>query len=170
MYDDPTTVLPDSAEVELATDRVHRLIVPAVRVVSLRLLTFEHESIAEAPCTLRVAGRDLEGVTDADGRISFKIVAAGESFEAQLVVDTQVVGWRAAKSVKLEPLPDVSTPEGQRIRLDNLGYVPVFHDEPEQDGVPSAWAIEEFQCEHELAVDGDCGPNTQAKLVEVHGH
>jgi len=30
-------------------------------------------------------------------------------------------------------------------------------------------AVEEFQCDNGLTVDGDCGPNTQAKLKEVHG-
>ena len=170
MEDGPTITLPESAEVELSTDRLHRLIVPAVRLVALRLLTFEHEAIANAACRLRVSGRDIEGTTDGDGKVSFRVVAAAESFEAQLVVETDAVGWDSAHSLELAPLPDVSTPEGQRIRLDNLGYVPVFHDEPEEQDAPSTWAIEEFQCEHGLAVDGDCGPNTQAKLVEVHGH
>ena len=170
MDDGPTITLPDSGEVELPTDRLHRLIVPAVRVVALRLLTFEHEVVADTPCRLTVSGREMPGTTDGDGRVSFKVLAAGDSLEGGLTVQTDTVGWRAAKSVKLEPLPDVSTPRGQRIRLDNLGYVPVFHDEPEDPNEPSRWAIEEFQCEHGLSVDGDCGPNTQAKLVEVHGH
>jgi hypothetical protein len=30
-------------------------------------------------------------------------------------------------------------------------------------------AVEEFQCDHDLAVDGICGPMTQAKLKQVHG-
>ena len=30
-------------------------------------------------------------------------------------------------------------------------------------------AIEEFQCDHGLVVDGKCGPATQAKLKQVHG-
>src|SRR5579863_1672052 len=30
-------------------------------------------------------------------------------------------------------------------------------------------AIEEFQCDHDLKVDGLCGPVTQAKLKQVHG-
>jgi len=30
-------------------------------------------------------------------------------------------------------------------------------------------AVEEFQCDHDLTVDGDCGPQTQAKLKQVYG-
>jgi peptidoglycan hydrolase-like protein with peptidoglycan-binding domain len=30
-------------------------------------------------------------------------------------------------------------------------------------------AVEEFQCDHGLTVDGDCGAQTQAKLLSVHG-
>jgi hypothetical protein len=30
-------------------------------------------------------------------------------------------------------------------------------------------AVEEFQCDNQLTVDGKCGPNTQAKLKAVHG-
>ena len=30
-------------------------------------------------------------------------------------------------------------------------------------------AYEEFQCDHGLEVDGDPGPKTLAKLVEIHG-
>lgn len=33
----------------------------------------------------------------------------------------------------------------------------------------SAAAVEAFQCDHNLLVDGDPGPNTQTKLLELHG-
>jgi hypothetical protein len=29
--------------------------------------------------------------------------------------------------------------------------------------------LEEFQCDHNLMVDGTCNPQTQARLLEVHG-
>ena len=166
----PTIELPANAEVALSTDQAHRLVVPAVREVALRLLTFEHQPIAGTACRLTIGSRELHGTTDPQGRVSFKIIAAGDGIEAGLNADTDVLGWESARPIEIGALPEVATPLGQRIRLDNLGYVPVFHDEPDDPGAPSAWAIEEFQCEHGLSVDGDCGPATQAKLVEVHGH
>jgi murein L,D-transpeptidase YcbB/YkuD len=30
-------------------------------------------------------------------------------------------------------------------------------------------AVEEFQCDHGLTVDGKCGPATQARLKQAHG-
>lgn len=166
----PTIVLPTSARVALSTDQVHRLVVPALQVVALRLLTFEHDPIAATDCTLGIGGRKLRAQTDDDGLVSFKVIMAGDVAEAQLVLDTAVHGWASGRSLLVSELPDVSSPEGQRVRLDTLGYVPVVHDEPEDADTPSRWAIEAFQCEHELLVDGNCGPTTQAKLVEVHGH
>jgi N-acetylmuramoyl-L-alanine amidase len=76
---------------------------------------------------------------------------------------------------RLDPVTEVS---GQIARLNNLGYD--AGDLPEQ--APSAEqveeiqkslrfrsAVEEFQCDFKLVVDGKCGKNTQAKLVDVHG-
>jgi peptidoglycan hydrolase-like protein with peptidoglycan-binding domain len=39
----------------------------------------------------------------------------------------------------------------------------------EEDEARFKSAVEEFQCDHGLAVDGKCGPKTQAKLEEIHG-
>ncbi len=56
------------------------------------------------------------------------------------------------------------TPSGQQARLDNLGY---FASDGDDDAFKSA--VEEFQCDNSLTVDGDCGPATQAKLKQVYG-
>lgn len=39
----------------------------------------------------------------------------------------------------------------------------------QEDRVLFVSAVEEFQCDHGLVVDGECGPATQAKLKQVHG-
>ena len=56
---------------------------------------------------------------------------------------------------------------GQVGRLENLGYH-AGSGTPEEERLFRR-AVEEFQCDHKLAVDGVCGPQTQAKLEEVHG-
>lgn len=43
------------------------------------------------------------------------------------------------------------------------------NDEEEEKKALFLSAVEEFQCDHGLAVDGKCGPATQAKLKQVHG-
>ena len=56
---------------------------------------------------------------------------------------------------------------GQLKRLRNLGYYALPDEQP--DTKLFLAAIEEFQCEHDLNVDGVCGPLTQAKLKDVYG-
>jgi peptidoglycan hydrolase-like protein with peptidoglycan-binding domain len=56
---------------------------------------------------------------------------------------------------------------GQQARLSNLGYF--TGDIDGTDGPEFQMAVEEFQCEQKLTVDGICGPKTQAKLKEVYG-
>lgn len=76
---------------------------------------------------------------------------------------------------RLDPVKEVS---GQIARLNNLGYnagdIPdrPFTDKEADDIRASTRfksAVEEFQCDFKVQVDGKCGPNTQAKLKEVHG-
>ena len=69
----------------------------------------------------------------------------------------------ALKVGHLDPVEEIS---GQLARLNNLGYQAGEGDANDMD---FRSAVEEFQCDNGLAVDGVCGPNTQAKLKDVHG-
>ena len=64
----------------------------------------------------------------------------------------------------LDPVAEFS---GQRARLANLAYL--LNQLTEQTSEEFKSAVEEFQCEHGLAVDGVCGAATQSKLVQIHG-
>lgn len=153
----------------LATDLVHVLVVPGLRFVNLRLLDFEHQPLADLGCVLHVASRLVHGRTDPEARVAFAVRGAATEGEGLLEIANDIHGYRPARAIRLGEIAPVDTPEGQRIRLDNLGYIPV--EGPDDDAeTPAAWAIEEFQCEHGLTVDGVCGPATQSKLAEVHGH
>lgn len=73
-------------------------------------------------------------------------------------------GW----SMRVGYLDPIDQPTGWLARLANLGYYrgPVA-DDANPDDVRSA--VEEFQCDQSLVVDGVCGPVTQNKLKTVHG-
>ena len=69
--------------------------------------------------------------------------------------------------LKIGDLDPVEERTGQQARLDNLGYRagPVGGDNPEQ----FRSAVEEFQCDQDMKVTGDCDSTTQARLKKAHG-
>ena len=69
--------------------------------------------------------------------------------------------------VQIGCLDPIDEPSGQLIRLANLGYYRLDGTDIDQSEFVSA--VEEFQCEQGLTVDGICGPATQAKLKQVYG-
>ncbi len=67
----------------------------------------------------------------------------------------------------LEPVDSFA---GIHDRLVNLGYEPGGRrGRRSSDGVAFLSAVQEFQCDHGLKVDGDPGGDTQAALLEVCG-
>ncbi len=71
--------------------------------------------------------------------------------------------WRL-KIGHLDPVEEFS---GQKARLNNLGYR--AGDATSSDDPQFLSALEEFQCNAKLKVDGASGPKTQSKLKELHG-
>ena len=73
----------------------------------------------------------------------------------------------AAIPVKIGYLDPIDLLSGQKARLNNLGYFAGDPDLAADDDFRSA--VEEFQCDQGLTVDGQCGAKTQAKLKQIHG-
>lgn len=102
-----------------------------------------------------------------------KIKTAGDGSATKKAIDPQSdrVGTLTVQGIalalKLGHLDPVEELSGQVWRLNNLGYragTPAGTAEPE-----FLSALEEFQCDYGLQVDGVCGPVTQGKLKDVHG-
>lgn len=114
---------------------------------------------------------DTELDIDIDG--GEKVKTAGDGSATKKTVDPQsekegklkVKGY--ALDLKLGHLDPVEEPSGQLWRLNNLGYRAGTKPDPKDPIFLSA--IEEFQCDNGLKVDGICGPQTQGKLKDVHG-
>ena len=129
-------------------------------LVQLRLVLRDSDGqpIPDLPCRLQVDKALYSLTTDGEGKIEQEIPLT--AIEAKLLVQGEAV------PVKIGYLDPVEVKSGQRARLNNLGY-DSGTDAADEDSL--RYAIEEFQCDQELTVDGVCGPETQARLKEIHG-
>jgi len=128
--------------------------------------------VAQAQCVLVVDGKTLSVTTDDDGKIDEKISPMAQN--ATLIIqDHQTALNNFEIAIKIGNLDPVEERSGQVARLNNLGY---FAGDPAKDAGDDddaearfRSAVEEFQCDFGLQVDGKCGPVTQSKLTSVHG-
>ena len=149
------------------TDTPHRFRVKRSKnLLRLILEDLYGKPVANAACELTVDGKVFQVVSGGDGKIEQAIPL--KATKAQLLVKD---GETALKGVTLEieigHLDPVAEHSGQAARLSNLGYFLGALDADDDAAFRSA--VEEFQCDNGLAVDGDCGAQTQAKLLSVHG-
>ena len=121
---------------------------------------YDDRPVADSDCQLTIDGRIQAVRTDAQGHIEQQIPFAAEKARL-LVADLEI-------PILIGHLDPIEALSGQKARLNNLGYDagPV---NDAQDGLQLRSAVEEFQCDQHLTVDGICGPVTQARLLEVHG-
>jgi N-acetylmuramoyl-L-alanine amidase len=140
--------------------------------LKLRLVVHDASArpVANARCELRVGNQRVELTTDDQGKLEREIAPTDET--AFLTVkDPQAPDSEILIPMMIGHLDPVDEESGQKARLINLGYLsaPVAGESQDDGEMRFLAAIEEFQCENGLTVDGKCGPNTQAKLKQVHG-
>ncbi len=153
----------DKVEVR-STNQIHQFV---AKIEHLRLAIVVRDAngdpIPNEPCALSVTNPigpiSSTLTTDQEGRVEEQI----DSF-----VDAGEVRVRGqVYFLKIGNLDPVDQPSGQRARLANLGYY--FGEQEDVDEDELRTAVEEFQCDYDLIVDGVCGPKTQKKLSEEHG-
>ncbi|MBI3757313.1 MAG: peptidoglycan-binding protein [Deltaproteobacteria bacterium] len=163
--------IPDKHEKQEArnTEKLHRFVLQQPPL-KLQLLV---EDLYEKPVAGAAYELELEGEsrprtqnTGGDGKIEEAIPPTVER-GVLVIKDPETPLNEIRLAVKIGHLDPVEEISGQKGRLNNLGYYagPIAEDEDE------LWfrsAVEEFQCDYQLTVDGICGPQTQAKLREVH--
>ncbi|MEW5979677.1 MAG: peptidoglycan-binding protein [Acidobacteriota bacterium] len=154
-----------------ATDQRHRFEVK-IQKVKLRLVleNIYEEPIANAECELNIEGETVKLTTDGKGKIEQEISAVAQNATLSAKDPKNPVNLIIIP-IKIGHLDPVEEPSGQKARLNNLGYAagPQEGQDDRLNEEAFLSAIEEFQCEHGLTVDGICGPATQAKLKKVHG-
>lgn len=177
---------PGNAELRKQRDDPHILAVgdlvavpdPVQREV-VRVTEKRHQfRLKTKPLRFRFTLQQWQGRSDEDDPTS--VLLGGEPVERksagksthEVVVDATsdrcvIVSPRRELLCRVGFLQPVETVAGYRERLNNLGYRAGDSDAPSDRQLRSA--VEEFQCDQELAVDGVVGPKTRAALVFVHG-
>lgn len=160
----PDIVIPDFPR---PTDQRHKFVLNAPPL-QLRLVLEDiyEKPIAGAACTLRLGFERRKVTTDGTGRLEQDIPP--DLRDASLTIQVPQTPFEDTEiPIKVGHLDPVDKVTGQRARLNHLGYFPGTGGGADTAAFKSA--VEEFQCDQGLAVDGICGPQTQAKLKQVHG-
>jgi Putative peptidoglycan binding domain/LysM domain len=150
-----------------ATDKRHTFKVDK-KPLFLRLVLEDlyEKPIGGAQCALRISDQVTQPTTTAEGKIQQEIPL--DAHDAFLVIrGDQTPFADTLITFKIGDLDPIDEQSGQIARLNNLGYFAGAIDGSDDTAFESA--VEEFQCDHGLTVDGDCGPKTQAKLKLAHG-
>jgi hypothetical protein len=127
--------------------------------LKLKLQDVNAQPLANQGCKLDVEGAVSSEKTGGDGTIE-KVIAKTAKVGKLTLPDLEM-------PILIGHLDPVEEQSGQIARLCNLGYEPGDVDAPDAERVRSA--VEEFQCDHDLPVNGVCDAATQAKLKDVHG-
>jgi N-acetylmuramoyl-L-alanine amidase len=169
LYPGDLIFIPDnqSREESCSTDKKH-IFVKKASDLKLRLtLRDQYEKpIANASCILILGGKSVTVKTDGKGKIEADIQP--DDHEGILIIQDPETPFDSTPiSFKIGDLDPVDETSGQVARLNNLGYFAGDLEQPDPAAFQSA--VEEFQCDNSLTVDGICGPMTQAKLKKEHG-
>ena len=150
-----------------ATDKRHKFVVRA-RSLKLRLVLEDlyEKPLANAECDLSLGPETRHVTADENGKIE-EIITPQTHDAVLLIKDEQTPFQEVRLPIRIGHLDPFDEFSGQKTRLNNLGYFPGDAKTAEDERFRSA--VEEFQCDHHLAVDGVCGPKTQEKLKQIHG-
>lgn len=162
----------DTKEHTAGTDQLHKYLLSTEPLkLCIKLERAYAQPIANTDCELRLAQEKFMVTSDAAGLVQHAIplnaTDAALLFKDFVKVKDTKLQLDRELDISIGHLNPVEEISGQQARLANLGYYRGGADQI--DEVERASAIEEFQCEHGLKVDGICGPLTQAKLEQVHG-
>ena len=163
-------VIPDTTltQKDAATEKRHRF----VKIEHRLTLRIDVEDAFRAPVKNAAYEFFAEGATaesretDGNGRVELDIPKSTE--RTKLVIRNAETGFSdVVLDVIVGGLDPIDTIEGQSQRLVNLGYLTKLA--ADRDAPELLSAVQEFQCDHSLTIDGRCGPATQGKLEKVHG-
>lgn len=155
-----TLPAPIRREVSRATEQRHVFRLRTTQLkVRFRLERWQGRDAEEAPSQILIDAEPAE-LTEA-GPATWEAPIEPQSDRVVIVTEA------SDRLCRIGFLQPADTVPGYRERLNNLGYRAGDSDDETHLSLRSA--VEEFQCDEGLAVDGVVGPKTRAALVKVHG-
>jgi len=185
--------------VDRPTDGTHSFKLKRQKLtLRLTLQDIYEEPIANAKCLLSVDGTTFNLTSNGNGTIEQDVPPTAQKGILVIQDPDQTAFGDIQIPLLIGSLDPVEEVSGQIARLNNLGYSAGDPDSPPQSGSDSGGsdgsngsddcgcggtgggsgntperlfraAVEEFQCDQNLTVDGICGPQTQAALKKAHG-
>ncbi len=146
--------------VDVPSSAMHRFVVRRSRLaLRIVLLDSSGQPVPDEACTLQVEGDPDDLMTDPGGKVERRIAPSDRRASVTFAgVEVPIdVGF-------LDPVDEVS---GWQARLVNLGYLETPIDDEADPEVLSA--VEEFQCDHDLPITGQCDAGTRQELLDAHG-
>jgi N-acetylmuramoyl-L-alanine amidase len=169
LYPGDEVMIPDLElrEEAKSTDQHHKFQLNTSKLqLRLVLEDFYERPISGASCQVTIDGNSQTLTSNADGLVELDI--PNDAKGGGVIINSDKTPFQNETiPVKIGYLDPADTVSGQKARLSNLGYYFGEIDSSEDDEFNSA--IEEFQCDNDLVVDGICGPATQGKLKQIHG-
>lgn len=168
LYPNDSLYIPDKElkEESGVTEQRHKFKVK-IRPLKLKIILKDlyFKPLSNKECVLHVDGEEFKLTSQANGLVEQDIPSTAQ--QARILIKDNNSPITLEVPIQIGHLDPTDAVSGQKARLNNLGYFAGPLDEEDEAAFTSA--VEEFQCDHKLTVDGKCGPNTQAKLREVHG-
>jgi N-acetylmuramoyl-L-alanine amidase len=154
--------IPDKEEktVQRPTGQHHLFRVASPRLkLRLRLLDLMGKPLSNTPCELEVDGENSQLQTDDDGMVERDIRASA----TEGVLRADDMEFR----LHIGHLDPVEEETGLHARLNNLGYYVDDIGRPDEELLQ--FALELFQWDNKLGVDGEAGPDSRQELKDTHG-
>lgn len=161
---------PTARQVDAPTDARHRFTLKA-QLPTLNVLLHRQydDPLAGIDCLHAVDGQVRPMVSDAQGGLVRPIPSDAHVGQVTLR-NVPALAENLQLDLAIGHLDPVETLRGQQQRLDNLGYMAgPYGRSPEDNARLFDSAVQEFQCDQGLVVDGVCGSRTQAALRQMHG-
>jgi peptidoglycan hydrolase-like protein with peptidoglycan-binding domain len=153
-----------------ATDQRHRFKVTIPKLeLRIRLLGLDSKPAAGVEVEVTIDGNVTPITTPGDGMIEQLLSPTARGGSIRFKDERTPFKQQIPIEVKVGHLDPVEEESGQRGRLNALGYEAGDPAKSGDGSLEFRSAVEEFQCDHGLKVDGVVGAQTRKKLQAVYG-